>query len=138
MELLSRTQLLTALAAVGLALVVLDLVRRRKLSEEFSLLWLVCSVVIALLGFSTPLLRGITHGLGILYESSTVFAFGLAFAVAMLLYLSVRVSRLVQEHVVLARELALLKLDLELTGRRPGGAPAAMSPRAGGPTGTAG
>jgi hypothetical protein len=137
-DLLSRTQLLTALAAVGLALVVLDLVRRRKLSEEFSLLWLVCSVVIALLGFSTPLLRGITRSLGILYESSTVFAFGLAFAVAMLLYVSVRLSRLVQEHVVLARELALLKLDLELKGRGPGGAPAATAPRAGGPTGTAG
>ena len=135
---LSRTQVITALGAVALALYVLDLVRRRKLSEEFSLLWLVCSVVIALLGFSTPLLRGITHGLGILYESSTVFAFGLAFAVAMLLYLSVRLSRLVQEHVVLARELALLKLDLELGGRRSGGAPAATAPRAGGPTGIAG
>ena len=137
MDLLSRTQLLTALAAVGLALVVLDLVRRRKLSEEFSLLWLVCTVVIALLGFSTPLLRGITHSLGILYESSTVFAFGLAFAVAMLLYLSVRLSRLVQEHVVLTRELALLKLDLELKGGGPGVTPTTTATRPAGPTGTA-
>ena len=34
---LSRTQVIVALAAVGLALYVLDLVRRRRLSEDFSL-----------------------------------------------------------------------------------------------------
>ena len=72
---LSRTQVIVALAAVGLALFVLDLVRRRRLSEEYSLLWVVASVVIAILGFTTPLLKALTHALGILYEGSTVFFF---------------------------------------------------------------
>lgn len=120
MDFLSRTQVIIAFGAVGLALFVLDLVRRRKLSEEFSLLWLMSSVVIAALGFSTPLLRWVTRSLGILFESSTVFAAGLAFAVAMLLHLSVRLSRLAQEHVILARELALLRLQRE--GTEPDGA----------------
>jgi hypothetical protein len=56
MEFLSRTQVITAFGAVGLALYVLDLVRRRKLSEEYSLLWVMCTVTVAVLGFSTPLL----------------------------------------------------------------------------------
>jgi hypothetical protein len=125
---LSVTQVIVAFGAVALALFVLDLVRRRKLSEELSLLWLVCSVGVAILGFSTPLLRWITRTLGILYESSTVFAFGLAFAVGMLLYLSVRLSRLAQEHLLLARELALLRLEREqaagATGPQAPGKPA--------------
>lgn len=113
MEFLSRTQLITALAAVGLALYVLDLVRRRRLSEEYSFLWVVASVVVAILGFSTPVLRAITRALGILYEGSTVFLFGVAFATVMLLHVSVKLSRLGQENHALTRELALVRYDLE-------------------------
>jgi len=115
---LSRTQVIVALAAVGLALYVLDLVRRRRLSEDLSLLWFVSSTAIALLGFSTGLLRGVTRALGIMYESSTVFAAGIAFTVILLLHLSVRLSRLSQENALLARELALLRGGL---GERAGG-----------------
>jgi hypothetical protein len=113
MEFLSRTQIIAALGAVGLALYVLDLVRRRRLSEEYSLLWVVASIGAAVLGFSTPLLRAVTHAFGIMYEGSTVFFFGLVFATAMLLYLSVKLSRLGQENHALTRELALLRFELE-------------------------
>jgi hypothetical protein len=112
-EFLSRTQLIVAFGALGLALIVLDLVRRRKLSEEFSLLWVGSTLVIAALGFSTPLLRWITHVLGMMFESSTVFAAGLAFATVTLLHLSVKLSRLSQEHQTLTRELALLRHEVE-------------------------
>jgi hypothetical protein len=98
---------------------VLDLVRRRRLSEDFSLLWLLSSTGIALLGFSTGLLRGVTHALGIIYESSTVFAAGIAFTVILLLHLSVRLSRLSQENALLARELALLRGGLEERTAKP-------------------
>jgi hypothetical protein len=124
MEFLSRTQVISAVAAVGLALYVLDLVRRRRLSEEYSLLWVVASAAVAILGFSTPLLRAITHALGILYEGSTVFFIGLAFATAMLLYISVKLSRLGQENHALTRELALMRFDLEqLRGPRSASTP---------------
>lgn len=110
---LSRAQVIVTLAAVALAIYVLDLVRRRRLSEDLSLLWLLSSIGIALLGFSTGLLRGVTRLLGIMYESSTVFAAGIAFTVILLLYLSVRLSRLNHENLLLARELALLRRSLE-------------------------
>ena len=113
MHFLSRTQIITALGAVALAALVLDLVRRRRLSEEYSLLWLISTTVIAVLGFSTPILSWITRTLGILGESSTVFAAGLAFLTAMLLYVSVRMSRLGFENHALTRELALLRFEIE-------------------------
>jgi len=124
MVFLSRTQVIIAVGAVLLVLYVLDLVRRRRLSEEYSLLWMVSTVVVAALGFSTPLLVWVSRQLGIVQENSTVFAFGLAFSVAMLLHLSVRLSRLAQESQTLARELALLRQELEeaRAGGKPPGA----------------
>jgi hypothetical protein len=121
MVFLSRTQVITAIGAVLLVLYVLDLVRRRRLSEEYSLLWVISTVVVAALGFSTPLLVWVSRELGIVQENSTVFAFGLAFSVAMLLHLSVRLSRLARESQTLARELALLRHELEEA--RAGGTP---------------
>ena len=117
MHFLSRTQVITALGAVIMVLVVLDLVRRRRLSEEYSLLWVLATTVIAVLGFSTPLLTWITHELGFLGESSTTFAFGLAFSMAMLLYHSLKQSRLSYENHALTRELALLRDEVETLRR---------------------
>ena len=119
MTFLSRTQVIVAFGALGLVLCVLELVRRRKLSEEYSLLWMIASVVVAVLGFSTPLLTWLTRTLGILYENSTVFAIGLGFSTLMLLYLCIRLSRLGHENHALTRELALLRHELE--GLRSGG-----------------
>jgi hypothetical protein len=113
---LSRTQVIAALGAVALALYVLDLVRRRRLSEEYSLLWVIATSLIAVLGFCTPLLLWVTQALGILGAASTVFAVGLAFALVMLLYLSVKMSRLGQQNHVLTQELALLRHELEGRG----------------------
>jgi hypothetical protein len=110
---LTRPQLIVSLLAVALALTVLELVRRRKLSEEFSLLWLVSSAGIAALGLSPRVLRSVSHALAIKYESSTVFAAGIGFAVLLLLYLSVRLSRLSYEIQELARENGLLRRELE-------------------------
>ena len=79
----------------------------------------------------TPLLRALTHALGIMYEGSTVFFFGLAFATAMLLHLSVKLSRLGFENHVLTREVAFLRFELEeLRGRLPGAPAVPGDPRA--------
>jgi hypothetical protein len=110
---LSKTQIIAALCAVLLALVVLELVRRRKLAEDYSFLWIISTVAIAVFGFSTPLLRGMTRTLGIMYESSLVFAAGVGFGIVMLLFLSVRLSKLGRHLDDAAREIALLRLELE-------------------------
>jgi hypothetical protein len=116
MHFLSRTQEISAFCAAALALVVLELVRRRRLSEEYSLLWVVASLAMAVLGFSTPLLQAVTRGLGIRYESSTAFAFGVAFGIVMMLHMAVQLSRLGRENHTLTRELALLRHEIEAQG----------------------
>ena len=113
MHFLSRTQVIFAVGAVVLVLLVLELVRRRKLSEEYALLWVVSSLAMASLGFVTPLLEALTRALGMRYESSTAFAFGVTFGIVMLLYMSIQLSRLGRAHHALTRELALLSHELE-------------------------
>lgn len=119
MVILSRSQVLMELGALGLAVLVLDLVRRRRLSEEYSLLWLISSAVIAVLGLWTQLLGWITRLCGFLYPASTVFAVGLGFLTAVLLYVSIRLSRLGAEKHALVRELALLRYEVERLGGTP-------------------
>lgn len=111
----TKIQIVSAASAVVLVLLVLELVRRRKLSEEYSFVWVAATLVMAVLGISIPLLQTLTRALGILYESSLVFAAGLVFATVMLLHQSVKLSRLAREHRALVHELALLRGALEDT-----------------------
>lgn len=110
---LTRIQIVSALGAVALVLLVFELVRRRKLSEEYSFVWVGATVLMAVLGFSVPFLTAITRSLGILYESSLVFAAGILFATVMLLHQSVKLSRLAREQRLVVHELALLRHALE-------------------------
>ena len=45
-----RQQVMVVLASVGLLVIILELVRRRKLREEYSWLWMLTGVVILVLG----------------------------------------------------------------------------------------
>jgi len=110
---MTRAQVIAALVAVLVALAVLDLVRRRRLSEEFSLLWVVATVGAAVLAFWGGLLTAITHALGALYETSTIFFLGILFVLVVLLYYAVKLTALTQEVRTLAQESALLRLRLE-------------------------
>ena len=117
---MTRAQLIAALIAALVVLAVLELVRRRRLSEELSLLWVLATVGAAVLAFWSGLLNGITRALGARYATSTIFFFGIVFMLVVLLYYAVKLTELVQEVRRLAQEAALLRLRVE-EGERPGG-----------------
>jgi hypothetical protein len=110
---MTRAQLIAALIAALVALAVLELVRRRRLSEDFSLLWVLATLGATLLAFWGGLLTGITHLLGAKYETSTIFFFGILFVLVVLLYYAVKLTALIQEVRRLAQEAALLRFKVE-------------------------
>ena len=110
---MTRAQLIAALIAAVVALAVLELVRRRRLSEDFSLLWVLATLGATMLAFWGGLLTGITHALGAKYETSTIFFFGILFVLVVLLYYAVKLTALIQEVRRLAQEAALLRLKVE-------------------------
>ena len=103
----TRSQMVAGLTALALAVYVLNLVRRRRLSEEYSVLWMVATVGMTVLAFWTGLLHAITHLFGALYDTSTIFFFGFVFVFISLLQQSMKLTRLEQENRDLARALAL-------------------------------
>ena len=102
----------TRIIAVGASLVVLglviELVRRRRLKEEYSVLWVITALVLLVLSLWYPLLLKITELVGAVMPSSTLFFFGLVFALLMLLHFSVRVSSMERRVTMLVQEMGLL------------------------------
>jgi hypothetical protein len=85
------------------------LVRRRKLKEEYSWLWIAAGIVMLVIGLNYPLLLAITRFVGAGWTSSTLFFFGLFFVIALCLQFSVKISRLETQVKNLAQQLAILE-----------------------------
>jgi hypothetical protein len=105
------TRILAVGISLGILLLVVELVRRRRLKEEYSLLWIVTAVVLLVLSLWYELLLAITDVIGAVLPSSTLFFFGLAFALLMLLHFSVRISRLERSMTMLVQEIGLMRVE---------------------------
>jgi hypothetical protein len=75
-------------ASLASLLFVLELVRQRKLREEYSLLWLATAVVLLILSVSRPLLDMLAQTVGIFYPPSALFLVALTFIMFILLHFS--------------------------------------------------
>jgi hypothetical protein len=102
------TRAIAIAGALMLLLLIVDLVRRRRLKEEYSVLWVITALVLLVLASWYELLREITNAIGGVADSSTLFFFGLLFAFFMLLHFSVRVSALERRLTALVQEIGLL------------------------------
>lgn len=102
--------------AIGLAfavvLVVFELVRRRKLREEYAWVWIAVAAVITLLALQQDLLLTISKWIGSSSPVSTLFFGALLFLLTLVLQFSVRLSRLTHRHKTLGQRLALLEEEV--------------------------
>jgi hypothetical protein len=112
-----RIRIIAIAGSLAVLALVIELVRRRRLKEEYSVLWIVTGVVLLLLSTWFELLESITDAMGALAPASTLFFFGLAFVILMLLHFSVRVSELERRVIGLAQELALLSGERRRDGQ---------------------
>ena len=117
-----RNKVVALAVGIGMLLLIIELVRRRKLREEYSWLWLVTGSGILLLALWFDLLKWITHLVGAVTPSSTIFLFAFLFLILISLHFSVVISRLADRNKELAQRFALLELELnelkKLSGRK--------------------
>lgn len=105
---------ITFLAGLAVLLViVLELVRRRRFREEYSLLWIATVIVLLVLSLWKGFLKLIAKSLGIIYPPSALFVVGSVFILAILLHFSVVISSFKTENQELARRFAILELRLK-------------------------
>ena len=99
-----------ALASALLLLVVLELIRSRRLREQYALLWLVTGLVLLVLSVWREGLNTIAGWVGITgYPPAVFFAIGLLFTIVVLLHYSTVISKLGDQNTILAQRLALLE-----------------------------
>lgn len=103
-----RTRIIAIVGCLGLLLLIVDLVRRRRLKEEYSVVWVLTGVVLLILAAWYQLLDWLTDAIGGVALSSTLFFLGLLFAFIMLLHFSVRVSALERRLTALVQEIGIL------------------------------
>ncbi len=104
-----RLSLFGALLAVGLLLLVLELVRRRRLQERYAILWILTAVVLLVLSLWQSAVEWLAQIVGVAYPPALLFTVALAFVVIVLLHYSTVVSRLAQQNLALAQAVALLE-----------------------------
>lgn len=108
-----ETRLIAVLLSVSLALVVLWLVRRRALQEEYTPIWLGVAGALMLVSIRFDLLRALTRALGAWTTSSTIFFLGELFLIAICLNYAVRLSQSNIRQKNLAQEVALLRTEVQ-------------------------
>jgi hypothetical protein len=108
--------IIKVLAVTGSATVlflVLELIRRGRLKERYSLLWLLAGTVMLILSLSRGLLDYIARLVGIFYPPSLLFLIAFLFLLLITLHFSAVLSGLSEKNKRLAQEIALLQLALE-------------------------
>jgi hypothetical protein len=87
-------------------------VRRKKLREEYSWLWIMTAVIIALLVLGYDALVLITKLIGAVLPTTTLFILAILFLMVISLHFCVKLSVLTEKVIKLTQELAILKLDI--------------------------
>ena len=105
-------QLVSIVVSAVLLATVVELVRRRQLTEEYSLIWIVCAVALLVLSLWRNVLDLTALALGVHYPPALLLLALTFFVVIVSLYFSVVVSRHRKQIERLVEEIALLDADL--------------------------
>ncbi|MHB1391302.1 MAG: DUF2304 domain-containing protein [Thermoleophilia bacterium] len=109
---MNKIQVFSLIISLMLAVVIFQLIRNRKLKEQYSLLWFLTVVVMLVLSLWEGLLERISSAIGIAVPSNALFMLALLFMYVMSLHYSLLLSRLTDQTTMLAQRLALLDRDL--------------------------
>jgi len=92
--------------------VTINLVRKRKLREEYSVLWLVTSILMFVLVIRYEWLVALTNFIGAGLPTTTLFICSIVFLMLIAVQFSIKISGLTAQIKNLAQENALLRADV--------------------------
>jgi hypothetical protein len=118
---LTKVIFVSLACSMALSLVVLELVRRRRLQERYSMLWLATCLILIILAAVPGLLNRLSSAVGIVYPPNALFIAAFGFVLVVLLNFSIAVSRLSEQTSRLAQRLAMLEEQVRRSGEGRGG-----------------
>lgn len=103
---------LAILVSLSLLVLVLDLVRRKKLTEEYSFVWILCALALLGLSIGRGVLDRLAPAIGIHYPPAALLLVLILFVFVASLSFSVAISRQRQQIERLIEESAILEAKL--------------------------
>ncbi len=104
-----KLKIMAVLTGVALFIYIIELVRKRRLREEYAWLWLLTGAAVVVLSLWYDLLLWISKFLGGIVPSGVLFFFGLVFLLFISLHQSVKISRLTDQMKMLSQEIAIMR-----------------------------
>ena len=104
---MDRIQIFGLLGGILLLILVLELVRRKKLLEGYSLIWILVCLGLVVVSLWKSLWVKIAGYLGIFYQPVILFLFAFSFLLLIVLDLSIKISRLTEQNRKLVQKLGL-------------------------------
>jgi hypothetical protein len=108
-----RIQVLAIVGSILLIIFILELIRRKRLKEEFSILWLGMGIVFLVISLFRRLLDKFSYLVGIGYPPAALFLILIMGLTVILIHFSVAISELKEANKRLTQELGLLKKEIE-------------------------
>jgi hypothetical protein len=108
----NRMQVFSIIGSLTLVAIIFSLIKRKKLKEEYSLLWLGCSFIFAAFSIFKPMLTIFAQTLGIIYAPSALLLMLMVSAFFILIQFSVVISKLSESNKNLIQEVGILKTEL--------------------------
>jgi hypothetical protein len=109
---MDRVQVVAVAISVALLVGVLELVRRKKLTEEYSFVWILCALALLGLSLSRDVLDRLALSLGIFYPPAALLLVVILFVFVASVLFSVVISRQRQQIERLIEDAALLEARL--------------------------
>jgi hypothetical protein len=109
---MDRVQVVAVAISVALLVGVLELVRRKKLAEEYSFVWILCALALLGLSLSRDVLDRLALSLGIFYPPAALLLVVILFVFVASVLFSVVISRQRQQIERLIEDAALLEARL--------------------------
>jgi hypothetical protein len=105
-------QIVAVVVSLGFLLAVLELVRRRRLTEEYSFLWIGFALLLLVLSLWREILHAVARWLGVYYPPAVLLLALLLFVFVASLYFSVVISRQRRQIERLVEDMAILAAEV--------------------------
>lgn len=117
-----RTRLFVILLGISILLVILNQVRRKKLREQYSLLWILSGLLLVLSAIFIGGVERLSHLVGIYYPPAFLFLVAILIILVLQFHFSTVISNLREQNKALIQDLGIVQSDLrelqERDGRR--------------------
>ena len=115
-----RTRVFVILAGIAILLFILNLVRKKKIREQYSLLWIVASLVLVLSAAFSPFVDRLAHLVGIYYPPAFLFLIAILMILVLQFHFSTVISNLREQNKALIQDVGILESELRALRERAG------------------